>query len=47
MVVTMMNALTWDVTLCDSCKKILFGRTYYLHQQGVENLKTNKNIDSN
>jgi hypothetical protein len=32
--VTMKNAVFWDVTPCDSCKNRRFGGTYRLHLQG-------------
>jgi hypothetical protein len=31
--VTLKNAVFWDVTLCDSCRKRRFGGIYRLHYQ--------------
>jgi hypothetical protein len=38
MVVTMKNAVFYDVTLHDSCKNRCFGGTQHLHHQGDKNL---------
>jgi hypothetical protein len=35
-VVTMKNAVFWDVTLCGSCKNQRFREMYHLHYQGDE-----------
>jgi hypothetical protein len=35
--VTLKNAVFWDVTPCDSCKKRLFGGTHRLLHQGEKN----------
>jgi heterodisulfide reductase subunit C len=37
MVVTMMNAVFWDVTPCGSCKNRCFRGTYGLHHQSHKN----------
>jgi hypothetical protein len=34
MVVTMKNAVFWDVALCRSCENRRFGGKYHLHLQG-------------
>jgi hypothetical protein len=35
--VAMGRAVFWDVTLCGSCRNILFGITYGLHNLGDKN----------
>jgi hypothetical protein len=44
---TMMNVVFWDVTLCGSCKSRLFGETYRFHPQGEKNTRTRNNVSSN
>jgi hypothetical protein len=43
MVVTMENAVFWDVTPCGSCKNRRFGGTYSLHHQGDQNRRARNN----
>jgi hypothetical protein len=45
--VTMKNAVFWDVTPCDSCKNRCFGRAYYLHHQGGKIRRARNNLSSN
>jgi hypothetical protein len=42
MMVTMKNAIFWDVTLCASCKNRCFRGTYCLHHQGDKNRRARK-----
>jgi hypothetical protein len=49
MVVTMKNAIFWDVRPCGSCKNQHFGGIYHLHHQddknhGAANVSSNYNI---
>jgi hypothetical protein len=37
-VVTMKNAIFWDITLCGSCKNRRFRGTSCLHHQGTANV---------
>jgi hypothetical protein len=46
-VVTMKNAILWDVTLCGSCKNQRFGGMYCLHHQGEKNQQARNNVSSN
>jgi hypothetical protein len=41
--VTMKNVVSWNGSLCSSCKNRRFGGTYRLHLQG-ENTEQTKNI---
>jgi hypothetical protein len=44
MVVTMENAIFWDVRACGSCKNRRFGGTYRLHHQGDNNWQDRNNV---
>jgi hypothetical protein len=46
-VVTVKNAVFWDVTPCGSCKNGRFGRMYHLHHQGDKNWQSKNNVSSN
>jgi hypothetical protein len=46
-VLTMMNAVFWDVTPYGPCKNRRFGGIYRLHQQGENNQQTRNNVSSN
>jgi hypothetical protein len=37
MAVTMKNVIIWDVSPCDSCRNMRFGRSYRPHLQGENN----------
>jgi hypothetical protein len=43
----MNDAVSWDVTLCGSCKNECLGGTDYLHHQGGKNQRTRKDVSSN
>jgi hypothetical protein len=46
-VVTMKNAVFWDVTPCGSCKNQCFRETCHLHHQGDKNRQARYNVSSN
>jgi hypothetical protein len=41
---TVKNAVFWDVTPCGSCKNQCFGGTYRLHHQGDKNRRARNNV---
>jgi hypothetical protein len=45
--VTMKNAIFWDVTPCGPSKNRHFGGTYCLHHQGDKNRQARNNVSSN
>jgi hypothetical protein len=47
MVVTMKNAIFWDVMPCGCCKNRCSGGTYRLHHQGDKNQRARNNVRSN
>jgi hypothetical protein len=47
MVVTMKNAVFWNVTPFGSCKNRCFGGPYLLHHPGEKNRRTRNNVSSN
>jgi hypothetical protein len=40
------NPVSWDVTLCGSCKDRRSGETYRLHHQGDKNRRARNNVSS-
>jgi hypothetical protein len=46
-VLTMKNAVFWDVTPCGSSKNRQFGGTYPLHHLDDKNLRARNNVSSN
>jgi hypothetical protein len=47
MVVTIKNAIFWDVMLCGSCRSRRFGGTYCLQHQGDKNRRARNNVSNN
>jgi hypothetical protein len=45
--VTVKNAVFWDVTPCDSCKNRCFGEVYGLHHQSGKYQRARNNFSSN
>jgi hypothetical protein len=46
MAVNMKDAVSWEVTLCGSCKKQRFGGMYRLHHQGEANKRARNSVSS-
>jgi hypothetical protein len=47
MLVTIMNAVFWGVTPCDSCNNRCFRGTYRLHHQGEQNQRARNSVSNN
>jgi hypothetical protein len=46
-VVTMKNAVYWDIPHCGYCKNQRFGGMHRLHLQGEKNWRARNNVGSN